>query len=108
MVNALFSINKKINITEMICLNKNVKNLCRISIIKKNGCLPFVRVGKNDDLIIKRALDSGAKGIIVPMIRNKSDAKKAVDSSRYPPLGTRGVGFARAQLYGFNFSIISL
>lgn len=74
-----------------------------ISIIEKNGCLPFVRVGKNDDLIIKRALDSGAKGIIVPMIKNKSDAKKAVDSSRYPPLGTRGVGFARAQLYGFNF-----
>ena len=74
-----------------------------ISIIEKNGCQPFVRVGKNDDLIIKRSLDSGAQGIIVPMIKDKGDAKKAVDSCKYPPLGTRGVGFGRAQLYGFNF-----
>ena len=74
-----------------------------ISIIEKNGCHPFVRVGKNDDLIIKRSLDCGARGIIVPMIKNKNDAKKAVASCKYPPLGIRGVGFGRAQLYGFNF-----
>lgn len=75
-----------------------------IATIQSKGIKPFVRVGKNDDLIIKRVLDAGAEGIIVPMINSKDDAKKAINSVLYPPNGDRGVGLARAQNYGFNFS----
>ena len=74
-----------------------------IAAIESKGLFPFVRVGKNDELIIKRVLDAGAKGIIVPMVNSIDDARKAVDAIKYPPLGKRGVGLARAQGYGFNF-----
>tara|TARA_Y100000294_G_C8554121_1_gene336523 strand:- start:576 stop:1307 length:732 start_codon:yes stop_codon:yes gene_type:complete len=74
-----------------------------IATIEAKGCVPYVRVGANDPLIIKRVLDAGAKGIIVPMINSKIDAEKAVNAVKYPPLGNRGVGLARAQGYGFDF-----
>jgi 2-dehydro-3-deoxyglucarate aldolase len=78
------------------------KNL--IATIKANGMQPLVRVGANDELIIKRVLDSGAEGIIVPMIKNAIEAKRAVDFVKYPPHGKRGVGLYRAQNYGTTFS----
>ena len=74
-----------------------------IATIESNGCLPYVRVGANDPNIIKRVLDAGAKGIIVPMVNSKEDAEKAVAAAKYPPAGNRGVGLARAQGYGFDF-----
>ena len=74
-----------------------------IATIKASNCIPYVRVGANDPVIIKRVLDAGAKGIIVPMINNREDAKKVVDAVKYPPIGKRGVGLARAQGYGFEF-----
>jgi len=74
-----------------------------IASISSNGCVPYVRVGANDPTIIKRVLDAGARGIIIPMINSAKDAKKAVSACKYPPKGTRGVGLARAQDYGFNF-----
>jgi len=74
-----------------------------IATIYANNCIPYVRVSANDPVIIKRALDAGTKGIIVPMINNREDAIKVVKAVKYPPVGTRGVGLARAQGYGFNF-----
>ena len=74
-----------------------------ISIIQLKGLKAYVRVGENNNLIIKRVLDAGADGIIVPMVNNTDDVKKAVDSLKYPPLGKRGVGLSRAQNYGFGF-----
>jgi len=74
-----------------------------IAIIESNGSEPFVRVGKNDKLYIKKALDAGARGIIVPMVNNVSDAKKAIEATYYYPKGKRGVGWARAQNFGYNF-----
>lgn len=65
--------------------------------------LAYVRVGENNVRIIKRVLDAGADGVIVPMINSEADAIKAVDAVRYPPVGKRGVGLARAQEYGFTF-----
>ena len=75
-----------------------------IATMQSKGIKAFVRVGKNDELIIKRVLDAGAEGIIVPMINTKNDAKQVIKSVKYPPEGNRGVGLARAQSYGFNFS----
>lgn len=63
----------------------------------------YVRVGKNDPLIIKRALDAGADGIIIPAVNSYEEALKAVEATFYPPQGKRGVGLGRAQSYGFGF-----
>ena|SRR3989338_3844750 len=59
----------------------------------------FVRVNKNDPDIIKRVLEAGVYGVIVPMINSGEEAQKAVDSIAYVPKGIRGVGLSRAQSY---------
>lgn len=74
-----------------------------IMAIQSKGIKAFVRVGENNNRIIKRILDAGADGIIVPSVNSAVEAQKAVNSMKYPPLGTRGVGLARAQSYGFGF-----
>ena len=74
-----------------------------IATIKAKGLVPYVRVGENNPRIIKRVLDAGAEGIIVPLVNSKEDAVKAIDAVKYPPVGKRGVGLARAQNYGFGF-----
>jgi 2-dehydro-3-deoxyglucarate aldolase len=71
--------------------------------IQSKGLKAFVRVGENNTRIIKRVLDAGADGIIVPSVNSAAEAQKAVDSVKYPPYGKRGVGLARAQSYGFGF-----
>jgi len=63
----------------------------------------LVRLTNNDENQIKRVLDAGAHGIVVPMVKNKKDAKLAIAATRYPPLGQRGVGLSRAQGYGASF-----
>jgi 2-keto-3-deoxy-L-rhamnonate aldolase RhmA len=74
-----------------------------IMAIQSKGIKAFVRVGENNQRIIKRILDAGADGIIVPSVNSVADAQKAVQYVKYPPNGTRGVGLARAQSYGFGF-----
>ncbi len=63
----------------------------------------LIRVGENNPNIIKRAMDTGAHGVIVPMITSREEAERAVKSVKYPPHGYRGVGLARAQRYGRDF-----
>jgi 2-dehydro-3-deoxyglucarate aldolase len=74
-----------------------------IAHIQGNGMQALVRVYKNEEVVIKRVLDAGADGIIVPMIRTKQEAKNAVAYTYYPPWGKRGVGLNRAQHYGEGF-----
>ena len=74
-----------------------------IATIQSKGLKSYVRVGENNPLIIKRVLDAGADGIIVPSVDSKQEAIEAVRSVKYPPKGRRGVGLARAQKYGFGF-----
>jgi 2-dehydro-3-deoxyglucarate aldolase len=71
--------------------------------IQSKGLKAFVRVGENNTRIIKRVLDAGADGIIVPSVNSAAEARKAVEAVKYPPHGKRGVGLARAQSYGFGF-----
>lgn len=71
--------------------------------IQSKGIKAFVRVGENNSRIIKRVLDAGADGIIVPSVNSAAEARKAVEAVKYPPYGKRGVGLARAQSYGFGF-----
>lgn len=74
-----------------------------IRTIEQSGCVPLVRVDENNPYKIKRVMDAGAYGVIVPMVNTKEEAERAVKSVRYPPKGYRGVGLARAQNYGFDF-----
>lgn len=71
--------------------------------IEKYGITPFVRIPKNDYIWIHRVLDAGAKGLIIPMIKNEMEALKAVSESFYPPLGKRSFGYSRANSYGAKF-----
>ena len=74
-----------------------------IRTIELCGVAPLVRVGANDPIMIKRVMDAGAHGIIVPMVNSKKEAERAVSSVYYPPKGKRGVGLTRAQGYGLDF-----
>jgi len=74
-----------------------------ITTIQSKNIKALVRVAKNEEVIIKKVLDMGADGIIVPMIKTKEEAISAVKFAKYPPVGERGVGLYRAQEYGINF-----
>jgi len=74
-----------------------------IAHIQSFGISALVRVSKNEEVVIKRVMDAGANGVIVPSVNNKSQAEQAVGYVKYPPTGRRGVGLARAQNYGIGF-----
>jgi 2-dehydro-3-deoxyglucarate aldolase len=74
-----------------------------VQIIELAGVVPLVRVGRNDSLLIKQAMDAGAHGVIVPMVNSAQEAQDAVEAAYYPPRGRRGVGLSRAQRYGMDF-----
>jgi 2-dehydro-3-deoxyglucarate aldolase len=67
-------------------------------------CIPMVRVANNDSIFIRRALDLGAKGIIVPGVKSKEDVTKAENAIYYPPKGDRGIGYSKANNYGMGFN----
>jgi 2-keto-3-deoxy-L-rhamnonate aldolase RhmA len=67
----------------------------RIRALKGATALPIIRVVWNDVNAIKRALDTGAYGVIIPWVSTRDDAEKAVRFCRYPPEGVRGVAPGR-------------
>lgn len=67
-------------------------------------CSCVVRVAANDEVHVKQALDTGVDGIIAPLVNDAATAARVVAWAKYPPLGQRSVGIARAQGYGFAFS----
>ena len=68
------------------------------------GVAPIARVTTNDTIEIRRALDVGAQGVLVPFIGTAEQARKAVSAAKYPPWGVRGYSFSRANDWGLNFS----
>jgi 2-dehydro-3-deoxyglucarate aldolase len=74
-----------------------------IQTIELSGCAPLVRVGNNDPYLIKRVMDSGSHGVIVPQVNSRKEAEQAVSAVKYSPVGDRGVGLGRAQGYGMDF-----
>lgn len=67
-------------------------------------CSAIIRIPENSALWIKKALDIGCDGIIIPQVNTIEDAQKAVAAAKYPPQGTRSVGIGRAQRYGITFN----
>lgn len=72
--------------------------------ISATPATPIMRVPWNDPVYIKRALDIGAQGIIIPSVDTADQAKAAVAACRYPPAGVRGsaYGLVRASDYGLE------
>jgi 4-hydroxy-2-oxoheptanedioate aldolase len=70
--------------------------------ISTTDTVPLVRVPWNRGDWIKRALDAGAYGVVVPMVNTRADAEAAVRATRYPPIGDRSIGGSRTRLYGGN------
>lgn len=66
------------------------------------ACLP--RIASHNPEMIKRLLDSGADGIIAPMVSTPEEVERLIAWCKYPPLGVRSFGIARAQGYGFDFA----
>ncbi len=65
--------------------------------------LPLVRLAHGHPKDCKQALDAGAGGVIVPMVETATQLIAVRDACRWPPAGTRGVGFSRANLFGKHF-----
>ena len=61
---------------------------------------PVVRVGSSDAAEIRRVLDLGVAGLVVPQIESIQEARDAVAAAHYPPEGVRGVAGSRASSYG--------
>lgn len=66
-------------------------------------CPCVVRVPSNDEVWIKKTLDVGVAGLLVPHVNTADEAAYAVRHSKYPPMGTRSIGLSRAHRYGARF-----
>ena len=75
-----------------------------LNVLDKNKSNSFVRVSNNNKTEIKKVLDLGVKGIIVPMINTALEAKNAISYATYPPKGQRGYALARAQGFGYDLT----
>lgn len=75
-----------------------------IAAAQAGGCRCLPRVASHNREQIRRLLDSGADGVIVPDVRSRAEAERIVSWVKYPPEGERSYGVARAQGYGFDFS----
>jgi len=79
----------------------DVSEVLRLLIaVEGAGSVPLVRLASIDPVQTKAVMDSGAAGVLVPMVNTRADAELAVRGVKYPPQGFRGVGVARAQGYG--------
>jgi len=63
----------------------------------------LVRVSQCDPLEIRRCLDVGASGVIIPLVESAEQIKIAISAAKYPPRGTRGYGFGRMNKWGLEF-----
>lgn len=69
-----------------------------IQAVVAGASAPIVRVAENNPASIMKALDSGARAVVVPLVESAEQAARAVAACRYPPLGTRSFGPFRASI----------
>lgn len=75
--------------------------LGQLQAMRSGTAEPVYRVPWNDMVIIKRALDVGARSLLVPFVQSAEEARRAVAATRYPPRGVRGVAVVvRASDFG--------
>ena len=77
--------------------------ISQLQAMEKYGVVPLARAPWNDFVTIKRILDAGVMGILVPYVSTREEAERAVSACKYPPEGNRGVaGSPRAAGYGMD------
>jgi len=81
---------------------ETVENLVR-AVDTAGDAIPIVRPPAADPVTIKRVLDTGAGGIMVPRVDSAETADSVVEATRYPPTGVRGTAAGRASGYGRTF-----
>ncbi|PCR88830.1 HpcH/HpaI aldolase family protein [Natrinema ejinorense] len=82
---------------------QTVENMSRSVDAADGDTETIVRVPSNDPVRIKRVLDIGVAGVMVPMVESAAEAERVVDAVNYPPNGIRGVASGRAAEYGDDF-----
>ena len=70
----------------------------------RNSTPCVVRIPLLDEIVVKKTLDAGAAGLLVPQVNTAEQAEQLVQWGRYYPKGSRGLGFGRAQGYGLKVS----
>src|SRR5260370_8314526 len=65
--------------------------LAQLQAIEGSGTVPFVRVQGNDPMVIKRVLDLGAYGVMIPWVSGRKECEAAIAACKYPPDGLRGM-----------------
>ena len=74
------------------------------TMLQAAGSVPcLIRVPDDETIWIKKALDIGAAGVIVPQVHDANQAKKIITDCKYAPDGNRGIGIGRAHKYGIDF-----
>lgn len=81
---------------------ESVENMLRAVEAANGPTEPIVRVAGNDPVRIKRVLDLGVGGVMVPMVETAEEARAVVDAVRYPPEGSRGIAGGRSSRYGMD------
>lgn len=77
----------------------------QLQALKGSSVVPLVRVESAEQARVQRVLDSGVQGVMFPRIRSAAEARAAIATMYYPPLGRRGLApMTRATQYGENFS----
>jgi 2-dehydro-3-deoxyglucarate aldolase len=91
---------------EWVCIDAEHSSVSKetatnmIRAIELHGSEPFVRISSNDQVEIKKFMDIGARGIIVPMIKSYQEIEKAISYIKYPPKGNRSYALPRCTGYG--------
>jgi len=67
---------------------------------RRLGLAVYSRVARAERVEIQHALDAGVDGVILPQIADLAHARSATAFAKYPPRGTRGVGYSRTMNYG--------
>ncbi|MBI4602760.1 MAG: aldolase [Planctomycetes bacterium] len=71
--------------------------------IRAAGSVPLLRVKIGDPSEVQRALDMGARGVVVPMVSSPEEARAMARAAKYPPLGARSIGSDAALHYGADY-----
>jgi len=75
-----------------------------VQVLNGSAITPLVRVGQIDQALLKIVLDTGAQGVVVPLVNTVEEAERAVRFCKYPPQGVRGVAATKASDYGMSLS----
>ncbi len=82
---------------------ETAENMIRAAEVSRTT--PIVRIGLNEPQHIQRFMDAGAAGVLIPLINNSEQARRAVDAVKYPPIGKRGAYGGRSAMGGLqNFA----